>query len=98
MIGAVRWLAGHLHHGDTLTVTDRSMSSPLTEETATRVGAHAWVVSFLPGRTLPDPQAEAAMRFAEVITELRLYATALGMTPAEVAGYIAMQRAAVSSR
>ncbi|MEG8182579.1 hypothetical protein GZH49_29355 [Nocardia terpenica] len=67
--------------GRTRIVSDRS------EHRAMSVGQGAWVVSFLPGRTLSTEQAVAAIQIAEVAGELAMLTPLLGLTPLEAIGY-----------
>ncbi len=49
-----------------ITITDTSMSSPVTPHTAAATGA-GWEVSWLPGRTLTRDQATTAMIIANIV-------------------------------
>lgn len=73
-------------------VTGGHMVSEATQHHADYVGQDRWVVDFLPGRQLTPQQARAAMNIAVApdMPEVQRWATQLGMTPAEVRGYIAM--------
>lgn len=59
----------------TLTITDRAILSPVTPHSAERLGQgdeDTWRVSWLPGRVLTGPQAEAA-RDVDVDCDPELY-------------------------
>ncbi len=62
------------------------MFSHLTEHRAKAVGQGDWVVDFLPGRTLSEEQALAAVHAAEQLTALKSYAALLGLTALELVG------------
>ncbi len=49
-----------------ITITDTSMSSPVTPHAATATGG-GWKVSWLPGRTLDRNQAVTAMTIADMV-------------------------------
>ncbi|MGY1876361.1 hypothetical protein [Nocardia gipuzkoensis] len=51
-------------------------------------------MSFLPGRTLSQEQAQAALRVAEELDTLRGYAAALGLTVLELVGLAMMDNSA----
>ncbi|MFE3322840.1 hypothetical protein [Nocardia sp. NPDC059195] len=71
-------------------VVDGRMTSEVTEHRAVYVGDNEWVVDFLPGRTLTQAQAKAAMQIAVAPAQLEVqrWAAAIGMTSAEALGYV----------
>lgn len=60
--------------------------SHLTEHHAKAVGQGDCVVNFLPGRTLSEEQALAAVHAAEQLAALKSYAALLGLTALELVG------------
>ncbi|WP_201295306.1 MULTISPECIES: hypothetical protein [Nocardia] len=67
------------------------LTSGRTGHQARSVGQGQWVVSFLPGRTLSQEQARAALRVADEVDVLRGYAGALGLTVLELVGLATME-------
>ncbi len=55
------------------------------------VGQGRWVASFLPGRTLTDDQAQAAIRAAEKLTGVDDDAALLGLTVPQLVGLVLMK-------
>ncbi|WP_280453680.1 hypothetical protein [Nocardia brasiliensis] len=68
-----------LHIDHTRIVSDQ------TKHQARSVGDGAWVVSFLPGRTLTIEQATAAMQAAEITNWVSALTAQIGLTVAEAA-------------
>ncbi|MFI1241453.1 hypothetical protein [Nocardia salmonicida] len=70
-------------------IADGHMTSEVTNHHADYVGHDLWVVDFLPGRTLTQAQAKAAMQIAIAPAQLEVqrWAAAIGMTAAEALGY-----------
>ncbi|MFB7837794.1 hypothetical protein ACWIGW_45450 [Nocardia brasiliensis] len=73
-------------------VINGHMVSEATAHHADYVGQDRWHVDFLPGRQLTWEQARAAMRIAVAPDQLEVdrWAASLGMTAAEVRGYVAV--------
>lgn len=73
-------------------VADGHMVSEATEHHADYVGQDRWVVDYLPGRTLTQIQAKAAMRIAVAPEQLEVerWAATLGLTAAEARLFVAM--------
>ncbi|MBF6238693.1 hypothetical protein IU474_16715 [Nocardia otitidiscaviarum] len=67
-------------------VIESLIRSDQTEHCARSVGQGAWVVSWLPGRTVTTEQAVAAVQLAEAVADLTDLARCLGLTPREAIG------------
>lgn len=84
-------------------VTSSIMTSDMTPHIARCVGDAYWVVSWLPGRTLTEPQAMAAMNVAAAVatnglppdddwSRLDTLARELGLTGREAAYLVAVEQ------
>lgn len=69
-----------VHETGSLIMSDR------TDHIARSVEQGRWAVSFLPGRTLSQEQAHAAISLADTVPELTKLAQSLGLTPCEAIG------------
>ncbi|MBF6150221.1 hypothetical protein [Nocardia nova] len=67
-------------------VTGPLMVGDRTDHIARLVDQGLWAVSYLPGRTVSQEQAIAAMSLAETLPELTALARSLGLTPCEAIG------------
>ncbi|MBF6348915.1 MULTISPECIES: hypothetical protein [Nocardia] len=84
-------------------VTSSIMTSDMTPHIARCVGDAYWVVTWLPGRTLTEPQAMAAMTVAAAVattgvppdddwSQLDSLARGLGLTGREAAYLVAVEQ------
>lgn len=92
-----RWTRGTWRRAATPTIpavdmTRWRMVSEATDHHAKCVGHGLWVVSWLPGRTLTEVQARAAMHIAVApqLPEVQRWANLVGLTADEARAYVAM--------
>ncbi|NNH72982.1 hypothetical protein HLB23_24500 [Nocardia uniformis] len=70
-------------------VVDRTrIVSDRSGHEATSVGQDAWVVSFLPGRTLTAAQALAAIQIADIVADVETLTRPIGLTALEAVGLV----------
>ncbi|MFD6401239.1 hypothetical protein [Nocardia sp. NPDC060249] len=75
-------------------ITETSITSKYTRQSGVYVGDNLWVVSYLPGREFDLPGAITAISAAAVADSVLADSAAqLGLTAAELVGFIAMSGA-----